>query len=92
MHVVKIISKSMVRYEVKLSAESLSPHLCYGNGDRTWNDEFEVSGRGERIRRSELHCADLIVDQGIKLTVSYEAIGCIGTGAATMLLRLDTSK
>lgn len=89
-HVVKFNGKSMLRYQVKVTAESLSPHLRYADGGRTWNEEFEVSGRRERLLRNELLCDDMFVDQAIKMTVSYEAIACRGIGAATMQLLLDS--
>lgn len=82
---------SELRYEVKVSAESLSPHLHYASGDRTWTEELEVSGRRDRILHGELRCADALVDQAIKMTVSYTVIGCKGTGAATMQLLLDSA-
>lgn len=89
-HVVKIKNMTMLRYEVKVSAECESAHLRYGT-DKTWTSELEVGGRKERVLRGELRCVDAFVDQGIKMTVSYAAIGCKGAGAATMQLLLDTS-
>lgn len=90
-HVVKIKNMTMLRYEVKMSAECESAHLRYGT-DKTWTAELEVSGRRERELRGDLRCVDSFVDQGIKMTVSYAVIGCKGAGAATMQLLLDTSR
>lgn len=97
-HIVKISNRSMVRLKVTMSADCESPHLRYGGGDTTWGTEVEVTGRPagggsrERVLRGELRCADEFVDQGIKMTVSYEAIGCKGKGLATMQLLLDASR
>lgn len=88
-HIVKIRNMTMLRYEVKVSAECESAHLRYG-ADKTWTAELEVGGRKERVLRGELSCVDVFVDQGIKMTVSYAAIGCKGVGAATMQLLLDS--
>jgi hypothetical protein len=94
-HIVKISNRSMVRLRVMLSADCESPHLRYGGGKTTWGAEVEVTGRPagggsrERILRGELSCADEFVDQGIKMTVSYETIGCRGKGSTTMQLLLD---
>lgn len=89
-HVVKFNGKSLLRYQVKVVAESLSPHLRYADGSRTWVQEIEVSGRRERLLRRELRCGEAFIDQPIKITISYEAIGCKGTGAASMQLLLDS--
>jgi hypothetical protein len=89
-HVVRVASKSFLRYEVKMTAESLSPNLRYASGDQTWTEEFEVSNRRERVLQGELYCSGKFVDQAIKMTVSYVAIGCKGTEAANMQLLLDS--
>jgi hypothetical protein len=97
-HVVKISNRSMVRLKVTMSADCESPHLRYGSGDATWGTEVEVTGRPagggsrDRLLRGELSCANEFVDQGIKMTLRYEAIGCMGKGSATMQLLLDASR
>ena len=97
-HVVKISNRSTLRLVVTLSAECESPHLRYGSGETTWGTEVEVTGRPvgggsrDRVLKGELRCADEFVDQGIKMTVRYETIGCLGKGSATMQLLLDASR
>jgi hypothetical protein len=88
-HIVRIKNLTMLRYEVKVSAECESAHLRYGT-DKVWTAEVEVTGRKERILRGELHCADSFIDQGVKMTLSYTAIGCKGAETATLQLLLDT--
>lgn len=87
-HIVKIKNMTFLPYEITVSSECESAHLRYG-GDKTWTEQVQVPAGKERSLSAELDSVQAFVDQGVNMTVSYTAIGCRGTGAATMQLLLD---
>jgi hypothetical protein len=87
-HVVNIQNKTFLPYEITVSSECESAHLRYGN-DKTWTQQVQVPAGKDRLLLAELDSVKAFVDQGVNMTVSYTAIGCRGTGAATMQLLLD---
>lgn len=97
-HVVEIRNRTLLRFQIDLSSECESPNLWYRSVDKTWAENLEISprpqsgGARERTLRNVMNCAGAAGDESIKIKISYQVIGCKGTGTTTVQLQVDTSQ
>lgn len=97
-HVVEIRNRTLLRFQIDISSECESAHLRYEDEGAIWIETLEVSprpqsgGARERTLRNEIGCANPCGDKSIKMTINYQAIGCIGAGSTTVQLQVDTSR
>lgn len=96
-HVVEIRNRTLLRFQIDVSSECESAHLRYAGEDTAWVETLEISSRPhsggarERTLRNEITCACTESDKSVKMTISYQVMGCKGAGAATIQLQVDTS-
>jgi hypothetical protein len=97
-HVVEIQNRTLLRFRIGLSSECESAHLHYASQEKTWMETFEISprphsgGARERTLRNEIACAEAAGDRSVMVTISYQVIGCMGAGSATVQLQIDTDR
>jgi hypothetical protein len=96
-HVVTLANRTLLRFEVTVEAECDTDRLRYDNASKVWTQKVEVGHRplsgGPRRRtlKGNLTCDDQASDEGIKMTIRYESIGCHCVGTATMQLLVDSA-
>lgn len=96
-HLVTITNRTLLRFAITIEAECETDKLQYGATGKTWTQKIEVNHRprsgGPRRRtiKNALTCDAESPDEGIKMTVKYESIGCNCVGAATLQLVVDAA-
>jgi hypothetical protein len=87
----------MIRFRMTVEVRSDSESLSFPPDEQSWTKPpLEVSGRPDRggqfVRKVEkkLASGDTATDQGIIVSVKYEAIGPRCVGSAELMLLVDT--
>jgi hypothetical protein len=86
----------LLRFEISISAECETQNLRYSDGSDRWDERMaithrpETGGSRERSRGAGLKGTGAAVDESIKVTIRYEAIGCYCEGSSAMQLQIDT--
>jgi hypothetical protein len=97
-HVVKFRNRTLLRFEIDVSAECESEHIRYDPLTSNWSQTVEIShrpgsgGARERTIKRQISCDETSVDESIKMTVRYSVIGFQCAGTSTLQLQLDTKQ
>jgi hypothetical protein len=97
-HVVKFRNRTLLRFEIDVSAECESEHIHYDSLSSLWSQRVEIShrpdpgGARERTIKRRLSCDGTSEDESIKMTVRYNVIGFKCAGTSTLQLQLDTKQ
>ncbi len=97
MHVIEFKNRSMIRFRVTVEVRSDSESLTFPPGEHGWTrPPIEVSGRPDRggqfVRKvnNKLASGATKSDQGIIVSVKYEAIGPRCVDSTELMLLVDT--
>lgn len=97
-HVVKVSNRTLLRFEIDVSAECESEHIHFSPQASSWSEKVEIShrpdsgGARERTIKRQLGCNETSQDESIKMFITYSVIGFKCVGASTLQLQLDTKQ
>lgn len=95
LHIVRIQNRTLLRFEISITAECETPHIRYLDDSEQWDESFTVShrpqpgGPRDRMASANLKSSEKAVDESVKITVNYNAIGCVCEGSSVMQLQMD---
>ena len=95
-HLIEIPNRTLLRFEIEIVAKCESSGIGYSDNEQTWEKKLQVGPRplrgGPRKRQvaQNLESREDSTDEGIKILIKYEALGCKCIGTSEIELLVDT--